>query len=172
MSAPLQDSIRATIHVETSPDEAFVLFTRDIDLWWQRGPRFRVGAGKAGAEKRFLSGTMRLDGRALVEEYPDGTSFELGQVTVWQPGARLVVGWRIPSFAAGEETEIEVTFAAQGSGTEVVLVHRGWSSIRADHPARHGLADRAFTTERAMWWASLTRGYRLLAESRDPATSG
>ncbi len=164
MTPALQDGIRATIHVETSPADAFVAFTRDIDRWWQRGPRFRVGAGKEGAEKRFLSGTMRLDGRALVEEYPDGTSFELGKVSVWEPGVRLVVGWRIPSFAPGEMTEVEVTFAAQGSGTEVVLVHRGWSTIRADHPARHGLADRPFTTERAHWWASLTRGFRLLAE--------
>ena len=164
MIAALQDSIRATIYVETSPADAFVVFTRDIDRWWQRGPRFRVGAGAGSAHQRFLSGTMRLDGRALVEEYPDGTSFELGTVSVWEPGARLVVGWRLPSFASGEMTEVEVTFATQGTGTEVVLVHRGWSTIRADHPARHGLADLPFTTERAHWWASLARGFRLLAE--------
>ena len=164
MSSDLQDSIRATIFVETTPEDAFAIFTRDIDRWWQRGPRFRVGAGKGRGDQRFLSGAMRLDGDALVEEYPDGTSFELGKVKIWEPGARLVVGWRIPTFAPGESTEIEVTFAAQGSGTEVVLVHRGWSSIRADHPARHGLSDRAFATERAMWWASLTRGFRQLAE--------
>jgi hypothetical protein len=164
MSALLEDGIRATVYVERSPADAFDVFTRDIDRWWQRGPRFRVGAGKSSGEQRFLAGTMRLDRGALVEEYPDGSSFELGKVTVWEPGVRLVVGWRVPNFAPDEITEVEVTFASRGSGTEVVLVHRGWSTIRADHPARHGMTDRAFTHERAMWWASLSRGFRLLAE--------
>jgi hypothetical protein len=158
MSAP-GDSIRATVYVETSPADAFAVFTRDIDRWWQRGPRFRFGRGAA------KDGTMRLDGRALVEEFPDGSSFEIGQVSVWEPGVRLVVGWRLSNFAPGETTEVEVTFSPSGEGTEVVVVHRGWSAIRADHPARHGKAESVFLRETGMWWAALTRGFRLLAEA-------
>jgi uncharacterized protein YndB with AHSA1/START domain len=148
------DGIRATVYVEASPAEAFTVFTRDIDRWWQRGPRFRFGRGRA------QDGTMRLDGRALVEELADGTSFEIGQVSVWEPGVRLVVGWRLTNFAPDETTEVEVTFSPSGEGTEVVLVHRGWAAIRGDHPARHGQAAPAFLRELGMWWASLTRGFR------------
>jgi hypothetical protein len=35
------DQARASVGVAVPPEEAFDIFTREIDLWWRRGPRFR-----------------------------------------------------------------------------------------------------------------------------------
>ena len=76
----------------------------------------------------------------------------LGTVRVWQPGERFVYSWRNATFAPLEETKVEVTFAAVGSGTLVTVRHRGWERLRKDHPARHGLDDVAFARSLGLWW--------------------
>jgi hypothetical protein len=37
------DSARVTTFVGVSPEDAFAVFTEQIDQWWRRGPRFRGG---------------------------------------------------------------------------------------------------------------------------------
>jgi uncharacterized protein YndB with AHSA1/START domain len=96
-------------------------------------------------------------GGRLVEIYgeAEGDLFEVGRVLIWEPGRRLVFDWRGRNFARHEKTTVEVRFEAEGDGTRVVLEHRGWDGIPADHLSRHGLEGSAFTALIGLFWADL-----------------
>jgi len=146
---------RVTTFVSVDPREAFDVFTREIDAWWRRGPRYRFGSGQ---------GTLRFEGGPggrLVEVLAgERKEFEVGRVLAWEPGARLAFEWRARNFAPGEITEVEVTFEGAEGGTRVVLEHRGWEQIAAKHPVRHGLAGTAFSDMIGLWWGELMTSYR------------
>jgi uncharacterized protein YndB with AHSA1/START domain len=146
---------RVTTFVAVSPDDAFAVFTEEIDVWWRRGPRFRNFATDA-SELRFEHDAR---GRRLVER-GQRKEFEIGRVLAWEPGRRLVFEWRLRNFKAGEVTEVEIRFEPFAEGTRVVLEHRGWDAIRADHPARHELHGREFGTMIGQNWAALLKVYR------------
>ena len=77
----------------------------------------------------------------------------IGRVTQWTPGQRLVLNWWLPSFADAESTEVDVRFEPVDGGTRVSVEHRGWSALRADHPARHGQHGRDYEYMKASLWA-------------------
>ncbi len=137
-----------SIEVAADPELAFRVFTADIDAWWLRGPKHRFRPPWNGT----LSFESGLGGR-LIEAYADGTSFVIGRISHWAPGERLVLSWRLPSFADAETTEVDVRFAAIDGGTRVSIEHRGWDTLRADHPARHGKQGRDYEFMKAQLWA-------------------
>lgn len=145
------DSARATVFVAVLPARAFAIFTEEIDAWWRRGPRYRI-AGKRPGLLKFQ------DGRLL--EIVGEKTYETGRVTAWEPPARLEFEWRGVNFEPGESTTVEVRFAAQRDGTLVTVEHRGWSTLPADHPVRHGQAPAAFIGELGMWWGGLLTALR------------
>lgn len=57
---------RVTTLVEVDPAEAFEVFTREIDAWWKRGPRYR-----------FASGALRFEGRVVKIDERRDSSFLL-----------------------------------------------------------------------------------------------
>ena len=87
-------------------------------------------------------------------------TFEIGRVLAWEPGRRLLFEWRQRNFKPGEVTEVEIRFEPFGVGTRVTLEHRGWDVIGGDHPARHGLRERAFGAMIGEHWAALLNVYR------------
>ena len=149
------DAVRVTSRVEVDPGTAFRLFTEEVDVWWRTGPRFRWHPERGGA-LRFEGGP----GGRFVEVYPDGESFEVGRIRVWDPPRRLVFGFRARNFAAGESTEVEVRFDASGEATDVTVEHRGFAALRADHPVRHGLGAGAFENMMGVFWADLLTAAR------------
>jgi uncharacterized protein YndB with AHSA1/START domain len=161
---PAVDQVRVSVLVEVAPEEAFRIFTEEIDLWWRRGLRYRVAAGRAG--------TIHLEpgvGGRLYESLAAGGDTELketGRITVWEPPQRFCFDWRAVNFAPGESTEVEVRFEPTRSGTQVTVTHRGWNRIRADHPVRHGLNAEGFLRMMGLWWAELMGGLRELVGRR------
>jgi uncharacterized protein YndB with AHSA1/START domain len=149
------ETARVTTFVAVSPDDAFDVFTEEIDRWWQRGQRFRMMRA-AQSELRFERDAR---GRRLVERSGDEL-FEIGRVLAWEPGRRLVFEWRASNFAADECTEVEVRFEPSGAGTRVTLEHRGWEAIRREHPVRHGREGGAFGAMIGAYWGELMSGYR------------
>lgn len=145
------DQSTVTIVVGVSVEDAFTIFTEDIDLWWRRGPRFRSLPG----DRALICIEPGLNGRVF-ESYgsADGKEqiIEIGRTKVWDPPNRLLFEWRISNFAPTERTEVEVLFAPSASGTRVTVIHRGWNAIRHDHPARHGLDVSKFIRMYGMWW--------------------
>ena len=163
MSGIAGDQARITVSVAVPPEEAFRVFTQEVNLWWRRGRRFRSAPGNAGIV-RIEAGP----GGRLFESFdtPAGEQVvEMGRTLVWQPPERLLLQWRAVNFAPHEHTEVEVLFKAVGAGTLVTVVHRGWAALRADHPVRHGLPAPAFIRMMGLWWGDLLGNLRLRVEA-------
>jgi len=156
------DEVRVTVTVPVDPATAFDVFTRETDLWWRRGPQYRVAGRRPGT----LCFEPKLGGR-LFEAYESSQgprTHEAGTITRWEPGARLEFDWRGSNFAPGEITHVSVTFTAtESGGTRVMLEHRGFAALRPDHPVRHGEAAAVFVGRLAMWWSGLLTSLRVHA---------
>src|SRR3546814_20753095 len=122
--------------VSASPLAAFTAFTRDIGRWWTRHPLFPLSPTGDGVLRFDPAGP---DGR-LVTRFADGAEWEVGAVRHWLPGERLTFGWRLPSFAPDQATEVEVRFDAIGAEPPVTVEQHGSDSTPRRHPARHRLA--------------------------------
>ncbi len=159
------DRARATVLVEVPAEVAFRIFTEDIDRWWRRGVRYRVG----GAGRGILALEPTVGGRLFESvETPAGTAvYPTGTVTRWEPPRRLAFEWRAVNFGPHEHTLVEIEFTPTRSGTQITVVHSGWSGIRPDHPARHGLEVGPFLRMMGLWWGDLLTSLRLFAAPTD-----
>lgn len=80
------DQATVSISVAVEPAVAFEVFTRETDLWWRRGLRYRI-AGRRPGSLCFEPGA----GGRLFESFETSSGTQLheaGRVTVWQ---RVVV---------------------------------------------------------------------------------
>ena len=142
------------LRVKASAARAFDVFTREIHAWWQPNDLFRFtqrGAGRLALEAPAADGS----GGRFIETLPNGNVFEIGKVSVWEPGARLVFGWRQASFRPEQGTEVEVRFEPVGDETRVTVEHRGWDSVPADHVAKHRFPEAIFLRRHGEWWQAL-----------------
>jgi Activator of Hsp90 ATPase homolog 1-like protein len=152
------DVVRVTVSVALPALEAFRVFTEEIDQWWRRGRRFRNAPHGRG----FVAMEPGVGGRVFESFGADDAAqlHEIGRVSVWLPGERLVFNWRGINFAPGESTEVEVQFRPMGGSTHVTVVHRGWAALRAEHPVRHGQDVPAFVRTMGLWWGDLLSALR------------
>lgn len=160
------DAASASVFVGVSPEVAFEVFTREIDLWWRQGPRFRI-AGKRRGQLSFEAGA----GGRLFETFegPTGThTVVVGRVTAWDPPGSLELEWRGVNFKEHETTFVAVRFEPRRDGTLVTVRHRGWSALPEDHPARHGLVGADFSRGIGLWWGDLMTSFREHVAARSP----
>ena len=148
-------SVVVALRVPAAPERAFEVFTRDIALWWRPNGLFRFTPRSPGV----VSFEGEAGGR-FIETLPNGQVFEVGDIRVWEPGRRLVFGWRCAWFEPGQDTEVEVRFEPVGDGTRVSVEHRGWDAIPAANVARHGFPTPVFLQREAGWWRALLHGFR------------
>jgi uncharacterized protein YndB with AHSA1/START domain len=113
------------VHVPLSPAEAFRLFTDGIQQWWPLEEGYSYGGERANE----VHLEARVGGR-FFERFVDGDEFQVGRVMVCEPPDRLLFTWRDPDWTA--QTEVEVTFTAEGDGTRVSLSHRGFDRLGPD----------------------------------------
>jgi uncharacterized protein YndB with AHSA1/START domain len=147
--------VLVAIRVKASPGRAFAAFTGEIGQWWRPNEMFRFTPREPG----LLSFEPGPGGR-LIETRADGKVFEVGPVIAWEPGERLVFGWRTAGFTAEQHTEVEVRFEAVGEETRVTVEHRGWDSVPVEHVARHGFPNLIFLRQEGEWWQALLSSYR------------
>lgn len=155
---PSGDAAAVSVFVAVAPEDAFAIFTEEIDLWWRQGPKFRIAGKRPG--KLCIEGGL---GGRLFESYElrEGTRmFEVGKVLLWDPPRALTLEWRGVNFKPDEKTFVDVSFAASGTGTLVTVRHRGWAALPDDHPARHGLTGAAFSRMIGLWWGELMTSLR------------
>lgn len=140
-------AVVVSLRIEAPPLVVFEAFTQDIALWWRPNPLFKLTPGGDGA-LRFEPG----EGGRLVTTLANGTSFEIGRVTVWSPPLRLAFTWRQATFAPDQETRVEVVFEPVGDATRVSVTHRGWDAVPAEHVARHGFPLAVFQQRQGEQW--------------------
>jgi uncharacterized protein YndB with AHSA1/START domain len=123
MTTSLTDvPVRKSILVNASADDAFAIFTEDVDSWWPRTHHI----GKSPMTRILIEG--RAGGRCYTQQ-EDGTQCDWGRVLEWTPPRRLVLAWQIthqwgyqPDLA--QASEVEVRFVPVGNATRVELEHR------------------------------------------------
>ena len=145
--------VLVALRVKASPRRAFDVFTQDIALWWQHKEFFKFTPRSPGT-LAFEPPSGDNPGR-LIETLKSGKIFEIGDVRVWVPGERLVVGWRQATFPAGLETEVEVRFEPIGDETRITVEQRGWDRVPATHVAKHGHPEALFMRRQGEYWTEL-----------------
>lgn len=161
----MSSRILVALRIAAAPEAVFDAFTGDIALWWRPNALFSFTPRSPGV--------MAFQDGRLVERLPSGKVFEVGEVRVWERGARLVFGWRQASFAADMDTEVEVRFEAVEDGqTRVTVEHRGWDDVPASHVARHGFPDALFLRRHGEWWRALLEGLATRANSLHLGSAG
>jgi uncharacterized protein YndB with AHSA1/START domain len=113
--------------VACRPETAFRLWTVALGTWW---PADHTVSGDPAAV--VLEG--HLGGRVF-ERARDGTEYEWGRVTLWEPPSRLGYTWHLGG-RPGDATDVKIGFfAGEDDGTTVVQIeHDGWDRLgdRAD----------------------------------------
>jgi uncharacterized protein YndB with AHSA1/START domain len=118
MSTTVTSAIRKTVLVDAPPERAFELFTAGIASWWPTDSH-----SYAGEEVTDVLFEGRVGGR-VYEATADGEQ-DWARVLEWEPPRRFRLEWLIGG-ASG--SEVSVTFAAEGPGCRVELVHDGFGT--------------------------------------------
>ena len=143
-------AVIVSIRVGASPLRAFKVFTEEIGEWWKPNPLFML-TPRGDGSLHFEPG----EGGRLVTTLANGKEFEVGRISIWQPGERLVLTWRQATFTLDQSTELDVRFEPIGDETRVTVEHRGWDTIPQDHVARHGFELMVFQRRNAECWRVL-----------------
>lgn len=152
----MTSKVYVALRVKASPERAFDAFVQEIGAWWRSNGLFQT-TPRAPGILAFEPG----EGGRLTETLASGKVFEIGQITAWEPPARLVFSWRQANFPPELQTEVEVCFEAVGDGeTRVSVEHRGFDQVPLESAARHGFPDQALLMRLAEWWRSLLTSYR------------
>lgn len=152
------DAAIVSVFVRVSVEDAFEVFTQEIDLWWKQGPKFRI----AGKRRGTLMLEPKLGGKLFesFDQHGAPRTFEVGHVAHWQPPHALTLEWRGVNFKPHEKTWVEVSFTPLGEGTIVRVCHRGWAVLPPEHPARHGQQGAEFSRFLGLWWGELMTSLR------------
>lgn len=161
-------AIRVSIDIAVAPEELFQIFVEDVDLWWKRGPAHRFFPPWKGRMRFEKNGETRL-----VEQDPDNPKRRhvIGKVLVWEPGVHLTFEFRLPNFSPEQATRVDVAFVPIETGTRIDLLHTGWETLPADHPAHHGLAGHARIMMKAQNWAGNLEALKAYATQASGRTS-
>jgi hypothetical protein len=117
--------IEKSILVRCDPTRAFQAFTAEIGQWW---PLQKFSVTQAKARTAVIE--PRAGGR-IYETAEDGSTHDWGRVLSWSPPGAFSMTWH-PGRAADPHTIVELSFAAEGGGTRVRMVHLGWEALGKD----------------------------------------
>jgi Activator of Hsp90 ATPase homolog 1-like protein len=157
MTDPLTDPatppLTLSFEVACGVDHAFQVWTSDIGSWW---PTDHTVTGSAEAVVVLQSGV----GGRIFERGADGTEYDWGQVTVWDPPSRLSYLWHIGRDRS-EATEVDIRFVPGGADrTRVDIEHRGWERL--------GQAADERRAQNRGGWEALVPHYQTAAGNRAP----
>ncbi|PWU21519.1 MAG: ATPase, partial [Bdellovibrio sp.] len=114
-------SIKKELTVETTQENAFRVFSQQMNLWWPRSHH----VGKTPMAKMVLE--ARQKGR-WYSTHEGGQECEIGYLQVYEPNSRLVLVWQLNGefkHDSSLHTEVEVNFIIQGpEKTLVKFEHR------------------------------------------------
>jgi hypothetical protein len=111
-----------SVHVNCGVANAFAVFTRGIGSWW---PLDQLAL--APGEVKEVVWEER-EGGEVYEISRSGERSHWATVLEWEPPAGFTIAWKVDPDALAA-TEVEVRFAPEGDGTQVVLEHRHWDLL-------------------------------------------
>ena len=117
----MNDPIKKSLTVPLAPDEAFDLFTNEIDTWW---PKAKFSVKGAGSEVNFAN----HKGGQIIETTSDGEKEVWGTIIAYDPGTYLAFSWH-PGRPESEATTVTVTFKQTEAGTKCDLTHGGFDIL-------------------------------------------
>jgi uncharacterized protein YndB with AHSA1/START domain len=112
--------VRKSLFVNTSQDHAFEVFTTGMGRWWPKSHKL----GEAELDRQIIE---PKEGGRWYQRNLDSSTCEIGTVAAWEPPARVLLIWQLNAqwtFDPELQTEVEVRFTPEGSGTRVELEHR------------------------------------------------
>jgi uncharacterized protein YndB with AHSA1/START domain len=146
------EPLRLSFDVDAPQEHAFATWTDRIDRWW---PADHTQTGEPEL-------TIVLEGRVggrIFERTRDGQEWDWGEVTVWEPPARLVYLWHLKRDRA-EATEVEIRFESTAPDTtRVDIEHRGWERLGAE--------GQTWRDRNMGGWATLLPHYRSIVAMID-----
>lgn len=119
-----ENPIKQNLTVSISADQAFKVFTQELNSWW---PKEFTWAGDA---LKKIAIEPRENGRCF-EQGPHGFECDWGRVLEWDPPHRIVFTWQIdpdraPQPNPEKASEIEVVFEGGNVKTEITFIHRNF----------------------------------------------
>lgn len=122
------EPLQVQLELDCSPAHAFYVWTARASLWW---PPAHSVTGEDGLEVVF---EPRVGGR-IFERTRAGVEVDWGEVTAWEPPARLAYLWHIATDRASA-TDVEIRFVELEPGrTRVEIEHGGWERLGERGPA-------------------------------------
>ena len=119
------NQVSESIMISAPKSKVFDAFVNHIDRWWPRVGTYRYSFAQAPKKSLHIQFEAKLNGR-FYEEYDDGSSYEIGRITSWQPPDRLAYTWRDPKWPAS--TNVTVTFVEADGITTVTVLHAGFGN--------------------------------------------
>jgi uncharacterized protein YndB with AHSA1/START domain len=118
----MTEPLKMSFEVACSAEHAFTTWTSRISSWW---PADHTITGQAGLEVVLEPGV----GGRIYERTPTGTEHEWGQVTAWEPPARLAYLWHLRRDRR-DATDVEIRFIALAEDrTRIEIEHGGWDRL-------------------------------------------
>lgn len=118
----MTEPLNLSFDVACSAEHAFATWTQRIGSWWP--------ADHTVSQQRGLDVVVepRIGGR-IYERTRAGEEHEWGEVTAWEPPARLGYLWHLRR-DRNQATEVEIRFVAlAAAATRVEIEHRGWERL-------------------------------------------
>ena len=122
----MNDPLQLSFEVRCSAEHAFKVWTSGIGTWW---PRDHSVTGATDLQVVFEG---CVGGRLY--ERANGVEHDWGEVTVWDPPARLAYRWHLGRGRA-EATDVNIRFVPHGDSVTVIEIeHYGWERLGAAGP--------------------------------------
>ena len=103
---------------------AFDTFVEQMDVWWPRQGVFPYSFAPKATFPRHIRFEAQLNGR-YYETFADGSEYEIGRITVWQPPTALSYTWQAPTWPS--HNQITLRFTYDGEGTLVTYEQDGFA---------------------------------------------
>lgn len=150
MSGKIQPTVKKSVTVRASTEEAFRAFTENFGRWWP--PTYTIG------RSQMKDAVIEpCEGGRWYEIGEDGVECQWGEVLAFEPASRLILAWRIGAdwqYHKDLLTGAEIQFIPAGRGeTRVELEHRLLENLGA---AAEGVRE---TFESEHGWAGILAGY-------------
>lgn len=135
MSTMTFPPIERSLTVDADPERAFRFFTEKIGDWWPLED-YSVFSMTGRGRPDSIHFEPGVGGR--VYERLGDEEATWGEVKVWEPPHRVVMSWNTNADWP-EDTEVELTFSEERSGTRVHVRHTGFERLgEVAEPAHTG----------------------------------